>query len=186
MKKHLLSLTLFAVLSACSSGPTSVVVSPVMLNTSSVNYMQKQANLKVVDARTSSHVVQILKESKAATLYSSQTAISDVITQTLTQAYKKQGLTLSGLSNNTIEVFIDKALVSVDQSLMKYTAKNEIALRLVISNGNDTLTKNYKTSGKSDGALTADLAVLERDLNQQLGNLLEKVIADQSIQQLLK
>lgn len=187
MKKCLLPITaLLFVLSACSNGPTSVVIAPQIIPTNTYNFMNKSAQLNVIDSRSSTHVVQILKEGEAATLYSSQTSLSSVISKSLSDSLKVQNLSLKENDSNSITVFIDKALITVDQSMMKYTAKNEISLRVSVANGEQTLSKKYDTTGKSNGPLRADIAVLERDFNQQIGKVLTQILADKSIHSQIK
>lgn len=187
MKKHLLPIAaIFTLLSACSSGPTSVVVAPQIMPTNTYNFMQKSAQLNVVDTRSTTHVVQILKEDEAATLYPSQTALSSVITKSLADSLKVQNLSITQNASNTITVYIDKAMVTVNQTMVKYTAKNEIALRVEINNGEQTLNKKYSTTGNSKGALKADIAVLERNFNQQIGKVLSQILSDKSVQSFIK
>ena len=58
--------------------------------------------------------------------------------------------------------------------------------RVVINNGSGTLTKSFKITGKSNGPLKADIAVLERDFNQQLAKLLTQIVQNQEIQKFIK
>lgn len=187
MKKRLLPIAaILTLLTACSNGPTSVVVAPQIMQTNAYNFMHKSAQLDVIDSRSSTHVVQILKEGEAATLYPSQAPLASVISKSLSDSFKVQNLSIKESAANSITVFIDKALITVNQSMVKYTAKNEIALRVSISNGDQTLNKKYNATGNSNGALNADIAVLERDFNQQVGKVLGQILADQAIQEFIK
>ena len=187
MKKCLVPLTaILTLLTACASGPTSVVVAPQIMSTSVNNFMHKSTQLHVIDSRSSTHVVQILKEGKAATLYPSQEALDSVILNSLSSALKIKSLSINNTAANQMTVFIDKALITVNQSMVKYSAKNELILRLEVNNGEQTLNKKYNATGSSTGALNADIAVLERDFNQQLGKLLAQILVDESIQNFLK
>jgi uncharacterized lipoprotein len=156
-----------------------------------MKYSNKPLNFIVVDNRIASHVVQILKVDKAAQLFSSQDHLQKTIHTTLSQAFKKQGLVLTDLATNQkdinkLTIYIDNALISVQQNTLKYKANNEIALRAVITNQSETLTKNFTTRGNSNGPLTADIAVLERDFNQQLGKLLTQILNNAELANAIK
>jgi len=172
-------------LSACTNTPTHIIVAPQLINTTPYTYKldsnKKQLNFVVIDNRVASHVVQILRANQAAQLFSSQKHLKNTVSTTLRQAFKTQGLVLSINSNteadmNKLTVYIDAALISVQQEALKYKANNEIILRAVVSNKAQTLTKTFTTKGNSNGPLSADLAVLERDFNQQLGKLLVRIL----------
>ena len=173
-------------LSACANDPTHLIVAPEVTSTSISHYQNKQAMLKVTDMRTNKNIVQILRKDQAAELYSSQELLESIIQKTFAQQLKKQGLTVNTLSNNNIEVFVDKAVIIVEQTLMKYTATNEIVLRVKVNNGEQTLTNTFKTRGSSNGPLGADIAVLERDFNQQLASLLTQVLSNTDIQNFIR
>ena len=179
---YLIGGILLFTLSACSSAPTHLIVAPEMNSNSGVQYTGKQVQLNVVDMRTSNHVVQILKEGKAATILSSQQRLEEIIADTLTKAWKNQGLLFNALSTNKINVIIDKAVISVNQATMSYDTQSEIVLQVKIENPKQTLTNTFKIRSNSEGILQADIAVLERDFNQQLSHVLSNILASKDIQ----
>lgn len=176
-------LTLFTafMLGACATPPSHVIVSPILLHKPQVQYVNKQAQLSVTDLRSNSHVVQILTEGEAADLFSSQAQLSAVIKKSLSQAFKNQGLTINDKSENKIHLYIEQAKTSVNKSFTKYSARNDIALKIKIENSAQTLTKTFSAKGTSNGPFSPDIAVLERDLNQQLGNLLSQIVQSNEI-----
>ncbi len=187
MKKSYLVLPLFACfLTACAQTPNNFVIAPVMEYKAETLYLNKQAQLTVTDLRSNSHTLQILREGEAAELFSSNALLSSVIENELTTTLKKHGLNIAVQSINDIEVFIDKTKISVQQTLMNYQATSEISLRVKVKNGQQTLTKNFASKGKSKGPLKSDIGVLERDFNRQLGNLLIKISKDPEINQFIK
>ena len=165
--------SLLVLLSACASSSRQVVLAPQISHAPQTIYSGQNIYINVKDLRTNNHLVQVLRKDKAAELYSPAQALNDVLQQQLTGYLTRQGLNAQS-GNTTMTVAIEKALVSVQQSLMKYQAHSEIRLSVNITKGDKTLTNVITSKGNSNGPLTADLAVLERDLNQQLG----KVISD--------
>ena len=177
---------LSAFLISCSVLPTHVVVAPELLSLNNANYQNKQATFTVNDLRVAKHVIQILRKDEAAQLMTSQDTLTNIIEQSLLPHYKKQGLMINNAASNHIEVLIDKALINVDQTLMSYKVTNIIALRVKINNGEKTLTKNFNVKGSSNGPLKADIAVLERDFNQQLASLLTQILNHHELSSFMK
>lgn len=188
--KVLAVISLFTLLSACANKPSHVVISPDLTITNSTTnktaYQNKQASLTISDMRSAQHVVQIIRKDEAAEVYSSQAPLAKIIEKTLTSELKKQGLALNVQANNTIEIIIDNALISVQQEMMKYQVNNDLVIRVKVNNGDQTLSNTFKVRGTSEGPLSADIAVLERDFNQQLAQLLAQVINNAEIQRFIK
>jgi len=182
----ILALTFSSLLSACSSIPSHLIVAPDIISTPRLNYGDKQVQLEVIDMRTANHIVQILQEDEAAILMSAQIRLEDTIKQTLTNQWKKQGLQVSSLATNTIKIAIEKTLISVNQQTIKYQSQTEIILKVIVNNGHQTLTSTFKNRGDSKGPLHADIAVLERNFNQRLANLLTQILANEKINTFIK
>jgi uncharacterized lipoprotein len=184
MQSTLLKLFLITsttLLFACSTQVKHVIVNPELSTVSNNAFQQKQAQISFTDLRRTNHIVQILRADEAAELYSPQEPLIDIIKTSLSAGFKTSGLQLQPLAASKIEVVVDNALISVQQELVKYTASNEITLRVITKNGQKTLTKTFKISGKSNGPFSADIAVLERDFNQQLAKLLTQVTQNKEL-----
>ncbi len=189
------TLLLTLALSSCADAPSHLILAP-ELNLPTVNkYHNKTAQLNVTDLRIAKHIIQVLRKSEAAELMTSQQTLSEIIQQTLNKEFKKQGLNLAQPSTNqvnndqsvnNIEVIIDKALISVKQETMSYEAKSNISLRIKVKNAQQTLTKTFNSRNTSTGSLTADVAVLERDFNQQLSTALVSILTNDEITQFIK
>jgi uncharacterized lipoprotein len=188
--KTLAAISLLTLVSACANKPSHVVISPDLTITNGTAtkamYLDKRASITITDLRSAQHVVQIIREDEAAEVYSSQAPLANIIETTLTSELKKQGLDVNTQANNAIEVIIDNALISVQQEMMKYQVNNELVIRVKVNNGAQTLSKTFKVRGTSEGPLSADIAVLERDFNQQLTQLLAQVINNAEIQHFIK
>ena len=180
--RTLAATTLLVLLSACANKPTHVVIAPdlsIINSTSTLTeYQNKEASITVTDIRRAQHVVQILRKDEAAEIYSSQQPLSNIIKQTLISEFKKQGLAINTQANNAIEVIIENSLISVQQEMMKYQVNNELMIHVKVNNGEQTLSNTFKVRGTSEGPLSADIAVLERDFNQQLTKLLTQIISN--------
>ncbi len=183
--KYLLTLALALYLSACANTPSHVIIAPDLKTTQGLYYNEQQTQLDVVDMRTANHIVQILREGEAATLISAQDPLENTIKQTLTAQWQKQGLKVSSLATNTIQIAIKKAVISVSQQTMNYQSQTEIILKVTVNNGQQTLTTTLKNRGNSKGPLKADIAVLERHFNQRLSSLLQNTLSNKEIHTIL-
>ena len=173
-------------LSGCANIPSHVIVAPDIMSTPTISHNNKQAQLDVIDMRTANHVVQIMREGEAAILVSAQERLEDTINKNLSKHWIKQGLALNDSGINTINVAIEKAVISITQETLEYKVQTEIILKVTINNGSQTLTSTFKNRGNSDGPLQADIAVLERNFNQRLANLLQQILENKEISNFLK
>lgn len=173
-------------LNGCANIPSHVIVAPDIMITPAITHNNKQAQLDVVDMRTANHVVQIMRKGEASTLVSAQERLEETIKNNLSKHWKKQGLVINGNAINTINISIEKAVISVSQETMEYKVQTEIVLKVTVKNGSQTLKSTFKNRGNSDGPLQADIAVLERNFNQRLANLLQQILANKKISDFLK
>lgn len=174
---------LLGALSACMTSPKHVVISPELFGYTKNVYLDKSIQLSIVDQRPGNQVVQIIKDGKPASFYSSQDTLTNIIQKALTPAFGKQGLTVNSSSNVKIDVFINTALINVTQNFMDYHVNNSITLTVNVNNGTKSISKTFSSRGKSHGPLVADMAVLERDFNHQLAALLIKITNSTEIHQ---
>jgi len=184
--KLLLTISLLSLITACSTAPNHVVISPELIGYSKGVYFDNKVQLNVIDQRTYNYVLHIKEGDKPAKLLSGQNSLTNIITQTISPVLRKQGLTIDNFSNVHVKIVIDSALINVQQQLLNYTAKNTIKLKASVKNGDTTLTKNFTVTGNSKGPLTADIAVLERDFNNQLASTLIKIMNNSEIQNAIK
>lgn len=184
--KPFIPLLFSTLLMACGTTPSSVIIAPQVNTASSVIYDSQNVSLVVTDLRTNNHIIQVLKSDEAATLYSPASNMAQTLSNSLSEQYKKQGLNIDAVSATDITIFIDAALVSVQQETIKYTANSEIRLRVQVKKNDKTLTNHFNSKGSSNGPLFADIAVLERDFNQQLGKVIEEVLLNKDIQAFIK
>jgi uncharacterized lipoprotein len=180
------SLIITVILSGCTSAPSHLIIAPEIMSTSVNQHTNQQASLNVVDMRTAVHVVQILREGEAATLFSAQERLEDIIKASLSKHWQQQGLAIQTAAVNSINIVIEKAVISVTQETLSYEVQTEIVLKVTINNGIQTLTSTFNNRGNSEGPFKADIAVLERNFNQRLANLLQQILANEKINNFLK
>ena len=184
-------LILVLFLSSCAKTPSHLILAPELNLPTVSNYQNKQAQLNVTDLRIARHIIQVLHKGEAADLMTSQQILSESIKQVLKKEFERQGLSLKQTANNEtvdneIEVFIDEALIVINQETMSYQAKSNISLRIKVINTEQTLTKTFNSVNNRNGSLIADIAVLEYDFNQQLTNTLINILTNDEVIQFIK
>lgn len=173
-------------LNGCASNTPHIIIAPDIDTTPAVFHHSKQAQLNVIDMRTASHIVQIIRKGEAATLISAHERLEDTIESSLKKHWQAQSLLINDNAINTINISIEKAIISVDQEFIKYKVQTEIVLKVSVNNGSQTLTNTFTNRGNSDGPFRADIAVLERNFNQGLANLIQQILANKKISNALK
>ncbi|GAA6172224.1 hypothetical protein NBRC116592_18940 [Colwellia sp. KU-HH00111] len=182
----LYSAMLVLAITSCASLPSHVIIAPDITASSAINHHNKLAQLNVVDMRTANHIVQIVREGDAAIILSAQQRLEDTLSESLTQQWLKQGLTFDANASNQISIAIEQALIRVNQETFKYQAQTHIILKVTLNNGEETLTTTFKNSGNSNGPLQADIAVLERNFNQRLTNVLQQILMNEQLNHFFK
>lgn len=195
LKKAAIVITLLA-LTACTATTRKMVIAPDISHIKSNIYALKTADVKVMDLRPNNHVVAIHREGEAIELISAHDHLDSIITSLFTQTLSNNGLTvddnttnnavISNDSANNIELIINTAEVHVYQELMKYKTTSQLTLTAKVISGDKTLTKTFNNKGKSNGVLSADLAVLERNFNQQISDTIALIINDSEIKQFIQ
>jgi uncharacterized lipoprotein len=175
------SLIIMLTLNGCASAPSHLIIAPEIIAPPVISHVNQQTTLNVVDMRTANHIVKILRDGKAATLFSAQDRLEDIIKNSLSKYWQQQGLTIKANAVNSINIAIEKAVISVTQETMSYQSQTEIVLKVSVNNNVQTLTSTFKNSGSSEGPFKADLAVLERNFNQRLANLLQQILSNEKI-----
>jgi len=191
MKKYLsfsglLTLTISMFITGCTSSDRTFVVAPQISQVSTPMVSTKVATLSITDLRTNNHIVQIIQEDKAAELISSNSSLMQAIQSSLIKSFSAEGIQISAGAGNSIDVVIKQAKINVNQAMMQYKVDNVIELIVTVNNKDKKLTQTFKNTGTSNGPLFADLAVLERDFNQQLGKLITQITSHNEIQQFLR
>jgi uncharacterized lipoprotein len=180
------SLMITFLLGGCASAPSHLIIAPEIISPSVNQPVAHQATLNVIDMRTATHVVQILREGEAATLFSSQERLEDIIKKSLSKNWKQHGIAIQDSATNSINIAIEKSIISVEQETFSYQVQTEIVLKVSVNNGIQTLTSTFKNRGNSEGPFKADIAVLERNFNQRLANLLQQILANEKINRFFK
>jgi len=174
------------ILTACASEPKQMILSAQIPIYNSIAYMGKSANIRISDLRNKAYIIAIHRKGEASELIPVNRSLIDVIGGSYKKALINSGLKNSSSSNNSIHLTIDVAKIDVDQKMVSYKTVDQLTLTVKVTSEKGIFTKTFNNKGKSDGGLSADLAVLERNFNQNMTKLLLKIINDSEIQEFLE
>jgi len=183
--KLLISALVLSTITACSTAPTHVIIAPQVYLAATNQFFNKEASISVVDMRTSTHIVQILEKDEAAIILSAEQRLEDTVQEILAKQWQQQGLLLTDSAKNKLTVTIEKAIISVEQESITYNTQSEIIIKVTVDNTKQTLTTRFKNRAYSEGALQADIAVLEREFNQHLTSVLKQMLTSKDIKAFL-
>jgi uncharacterized lipoprotein len=172
-------------INACAKPPTAIVLSPTLIPQDQLAIANGKIDLQVTDNRNYRHVLQLNNGGEKQNLISTSQQPNLLVNETFAQQLKQQGYQLSPTAKTRMTVEIEQMLITLNQHTLKYNTNNNIVLTVIVSADDKKMTKKFSTKGQSHGPLTADIAVLERIFNQQLGDLISKVTNDPLVRQYL-
>lgn len=169
----------------CANIPSHIIVSPNIELMPNLVHKNKKIKLNIADNRTAEHIVQIVKDGNETIFLAANEKLETTISNTLSKHWEKQKLTLDKNAINKITISIEKAILNINQTTFKYTEQSEIILNVTVNHKLQSLSIAFKNRGNSEGPLKADIAVLERNFNQRLSNLLTQILTSSKIHDFL-
>lgn len=176
--KYLLVLVVF--MAGCAQAPKPFILAPAQQTTASNLALIPQ--LQVQDMRQAKYLIKVTHSDGEIELIHTKQAPANVIEQALNTRLIQKSVDLSGWN---YQVSIAKLHVEVAQHSLKYESNSNIILQVNLTNEKTTLTKNFKRQGTSHGPLRADQAVLEREFNIMLGQVLNDITNDAELNRLI-
>lgn len=185
MKPYLSLLLPLLLLGGCASMPKEVVLAPTLIPQQYSPEALSTVDLDVVDNRPQRHLLQIQQGEEKRKLLSANRSPGKLLNQTISEGLSQQGFRLTPTAEVVMTVEIEKMLINLNQEVVKYQAENDIALKVIVKHHGKTLTKRFASKGESHGPLKADVTVLERLFNEQLGQLINQLLNDSQIKEYL-
>ncbi len=108
-----------------------------------------------------------------------------VIKEKLIAGLQEQGLLLESSSPVSLHFNIDELVVNVIRPNFLYSANAKTHLTLIVKKDGVTLTKSYDRKSNRDTATRPDLDELEKLLNKQLSDVVNKILMDEEVQKFI-
>lgn len=176
------------VLSACATTPPApVALMPTAVFTSQPWANNKALNLTCVDQAPNSYIAVIDNGStENVQVIQPQQPISLTLRQALVQQLTGQGFNIADNATSTMAVKVEKALVTVEQGLVKYDMHSELQLQLTVSTPNGQFSKRYTGRSSREDALTASNKEIATSMNKLMNSVLHEIANDSELNKYLK
>lgn len=169
-------------LSACSTTPTSLQLTPQLTDNTSTTAVKKDNSwlLASQDLRTARYLIAISSGDEVATLVNESVSTRATIEKTLQAHWVKQGLTFTADTNNSYQIDIQllKLLAEVEQATLSHETDINVVIKVQLSNGKTTFGKTFRSHFQQEAPFNAKVGTLTKQLNTQLSQLLDQVVQD--------
>jgi len=171
---------LLLAITGCAQMPGQFVLAPNLQVPSMKAGQALSHSVTVNDMRAYQYLLTLEHGQEKRQLLNSDRAPEQVIRATLSNALASNKVALTAVD---YRVEIAELLINVKQRSLKFESNSSIVLLVNINKGDGELSKTFKRTGNSYGPLKADIAVIERDFNLLLGQLLQDIANDQELLQ---
>lgn len=186
MKSVILTLAGALMLGACASQtPNYIVLDPQLDTIARQTEQNLPLSISTKDLRTANYVVKFEEGNGAARLVSPSDSPRAQLEAMLRKGFSEAGYQVDPASARTMHVELDRMLTLVTESTFDYEANTQIAIKVLATNGNKTLAKEFVTKGRKTGPMGADFASLELELNKLMTEITTAIIQDGEINQFL-
>jgi uncharacterized lipoprotein YajG len=187
MKKALLISALVIAVCGCAPKPKNMIINtPEPLEYSNI-YRGQNFKVVVQDSRREKHLIKVLDSDGDAVLHQPGSPIVKNLSMSLKQSFKAQGLTVNEYAGPKLLLEIIQMETVVEQSMVDYDAALTVEFRLTIDHMNNrSYHKIFTGHSTRGGILRFDLALLERDMNALIEQVLDDMYQDQFVQQTIQ
>lgn len=140
------------------------------------------------DNRVKKHVVAYSLKNEPEILLVNQIVPRVLMTERLAEGFSQQGLTRVGRANIRVMLIIEELLAKVSRtkSGLLYNSEAKTRIKLRINNNGSILTKDYNREINKETATRPDIQDLEALLNEQLGDVIEKILGDGQVREAIR
>lgn len=181
LNKLILGLSLL-VLTACSSVPPrlDIQIPPPNL-AAKPTYAGITVNLSSRDVRDAFYLIAIHKAGKAATLVTNKTSLVKLAESRLADGWQKQGITILEEGKISAQLELQIARIDVQQDSFEYEAASSLVVSITVTNGLDTLTKQFQSKSMMTGPFSPNIDELEAKFTEQLTAVLNDIYQDKQV-----
>ncbi|MDA9556939.1 YajG family lipoprotein [Vibrio sp.] len=185
--RALILATSVVLLGACSSPQEQLIdFTPEMISPSSANTAQHSIVISSRDTRKAQYVAVIdTGKSRFEPIHAKQN-IRTTLEKTITNYFASQGYQSTKHSDNTIEIELKEALVSVRHSVLENEMTANITLSITAETPNGKLVRTYKGNTNQTSALSALNSDISELLNNTMNLVLKEMSQDKKLQHYMK
>ena len=187
MKKSLLLLAALILGGCATHWPETALLNPQVIPSNQQYYSGNRITMEGVDKREAAYVFSIKKKEKAPVLVnSSSQPLNNLLAEKLAEGLRSQGLEVGNSGTTNLTLAISTAAVTVEEKTFTYVTKSKVSLQVIADFQGNKLTKQFNMSSSKEEPGEPTMADLESTLNQQLGSVLQQIMADEALRGYLK
>ncbi len=185
MRSLLLVAALTASLVGCSNAVQSFIVAPQVLATQSNQLANVSFTFSVQDNRPSTATL-VMRDGDTVKNYPASNDVMGQIQNTLTEAFKKQGASVTSADSVTVTLQVNQLQANAEIKLANHTVRNSVEVTLLIEKNGASFNRSFSGSGSFTQPLKLDTAMAERELRVLTEQVLNDVMRDASWQNFLR
>lgn len=186
MKKSLLLLAALVLGGCATHWPETALLNPQVIPSNQQYYSGNRITMEGVDKREAAYVFSIKKKEKAPVLVNSSQPLNSLLAEKLAEGLRSQGLEVGNSGTTNLTLAISTAAVTVEEKTFTYVTKSRVSLQVIADFQGSKLTKQFNMSSSKESPGEPSMADLESTLNQQLGSVLQQIMADEALRGYLK
>lgn len=186
MKKTLLLLSALVLGGCATHWPETALLNPQIIPSNSQYYSGNRITLEGVDKRPAAYVFSIKHKDKPVIYVNSQSPLNLLMAERLAEGLRSQGLEVSNSGTTNLTLVIANAAVNVEEKTFTYMTKARVSLQVIADFQGNRLTKQFNMSSSKENPSEPSMADLEATINIQLSNLLQQIMADETLRGYLK
>lgn len=186
MKKSLILMGALLLGGCATSWPETAYINPQIIPANQQYYSGNSITLEGVDRRDAAYVISVKKREKAPVLVNAYAPLGQVLADKLSEGLRSQGLNVGGIGSTHLQLEVLQAAVNVEEKTFTYVTKSRVSLKATADFQGNRVSKQFNATSSKEGPGEPDMSDLESTLNQQLGNLLQQILADQQLRSYLK
>lgn len=170
---------------SCANIPTSIDLQPSInsqLNTPALK-SKNTWHISSQDFRVALYLIEISTGDDVATLVNESKSSRKLIEGKLQGYWTANGLMMgsSKSSNANVKIELQKMLSKTEQVTFSHKTTANIRIKITLSNDLTSFSKTFKSRNYNEGAFSASILTINRNLNKQLSDLLEQIVQDDEL-----
>lgn len=185
-KLLLIFISILTLIGCSSTPPAQIALNPAAPIVKPLAGELPTLQLTTLDTRSANFIVRFNRDEKAAKLISPAVPPRAQLETIFNQAFLDAGYTTATQSETRLELQLSNLLSDVSESSFGYKAEHIITIDLIAQQPLKVLTKTYRAKGTLEGPFSTDVAAIELELNQLLGQLTANIVNDPELNQFLQ
>lgn len=149
-------------------------------------FSNESVSLRVVDMREKVTIVEYHPTTGDTVSVANIGGVDKLVLDHLSSGFQEQGLNINPDGPAKIVITLEELLVKVTRASMIYSSLATTKAKFQLQSSNTTLTKNFSRQATKDTVTRPHIVDLEYMINDQLSDIVEKILNDREIRDALQ